>query len=458
MIFHLSYDFDEENRSVNHHTPDEMCSVKYNDLDCAVRNSLKLGFKLLFYGKTDLSNAFRILPANRGCWRWLMMQATDPETGEIKFFFDKNLPFGASISCNLFQRFSNCLKHLIKFFNGGLKLRQVNYLDDFLFIEESEDKCNELVRKFVELCDSIGIPIAEEKTVWGDTKIVFLGILLDGESKTLGVLLDKRNKAVAMLKSFINRRKATVNEMEKWAGFLNFLNNAIFPGCAFTRRMYAKFSDTKLNKQLRKYHHVGIDWEFKEDCKMWLKFLDPVVCTKYHVSRPFVDLSVKRSTQKLKFFSDTSGSISIGGFEARFDRNWIFGKWNPRFMAECRPSIQYLELAALVIAAFCWIERLQNKRVVVHVDNESVKDMLNFTTSGCKRCMRLIRILTLKSLEFNTRIFADHIRSADNKIVDALSRRQMVKFNRLAFKHNLLASPDPLPSEVWPIEKLFEYG
>ena len=39
LIFHLSYDFGKEDgqKSVNFHTPDSMCSVKYRDLDHAVK-------------------------------------------------------------------------------------------------------------------------------------------------------------------------------------------------------------------------------------------------------------------------------------------------------------------------------------------------------------------------------------------------------------------------------------
>ena len=42
LIFHLSYDFKNGNCSTNYWTPTELCSVKYNDLDQAVRNCLKL--------------------------------------------------------------------------------------------------------------------------------------------------------------------------------------------------------------------------------------------------------------------------------------------------------------------------------------------------------------------------------------------------------------------------------
>ena len=44
LIFHLPYDFGpaENQRSVNHLTLPELCSLKYNDLDHAVRNCLHL--------------------------------------------------------------------------------------------------------------------------------------------------------------------------------------------------------------------------------------------------------------------------------------------------------------------------------------------------------------------------------------------------------------------------------
>ena len=44
LIFHLSYDFEpnEKQKSVNYHTPTDICKVKYNDLDNAVKKCLEL--------------------------------------------------------------------------------------------------------------------------------------------------------------------------------------------------------------------------------------------------------------------------------------------------------------------------------------------------------------------------------------------------------------------------------
>ena len=44
LIFHLSYNFgpNDEDKSLNYHTPDEMCSVHYNDIDAAVNSCLSV--------------------------------------------------------------------------------------------------------------------------------------------------------------------------------------------------------------------------------------------------------------------------------------------------------------------------------------------------------------------------------------------------------------------------------
>ena len=73
---------------------------------------------LVFSGKTDVQSAFHSAPLRRSCFKWLLMKAQDLTTGIWKYFIDKCLPFGASISCAIFQRFSDALKFLIKYWTG----------------------------------------------------------------------------------------------------------------------------------------------------------------------------------------------------------------------------------------------------------------------------------------------------------------------------------------------------
>ena len=260
LIFHLSYDFgeSEEEKSLNYHTPDDMCAVKYRDLDYAIQTCLRLderttdrhrgtikqqaGEELLssiFMTKSDLKSAFRILPILPSQRFLLIMKCKHPETGKTMYWVDKCLPFGASISCARFQSFSDSLHHIIEFIMGR-HFTITNYLDDYLFIAREEQECNDVVRRFLQLCNEIGCPVSLEKTEWASMLIVFLGILLDGKSRTLSVPLDKRQKALNLLLWAIQRKKVTVNFIQKLTGTLNFINKAIVPGRVFTRAMYSK--------------------------------------------------------------------------------------------------------------------------------------------------------------------------------------------------------------------------
>ena len=168
LIFHLLYDFDEKFKSVNHYTAKDKCSVKYKDLDYAVRVSLELlkimedevikqgqGQPIIWYGKSDIKSVFCLVPLRPGIFWILVMMAHHPESNEKFYFVDKCLPFGHSISCAIFQRFSDALAHLARFrisVKMGIPSAPItNYLDDFLFAALLKLACDEALRAFLKL-------------------------------------------------------------------------------------------------------------------------------------------------------------------------------------------------------------------------------------------------------------------------------------------------------------------
>ena len=366
MIFHLSYDF-EDFKSVNHYIPHEKCTVKYHDIDHAVANTLYL-LKLLqssgiiWYSKTYLKSAFRLLPLKKkSVWWLLVIRIQHPVTGQEWYFFDKCLPFGASISCALFQHFSNALVHIHRKLTEGKVVTSYaasNYLDDFLFLAWTKFLCNELMRSFLKLCQRLRIPVSKDKTEWAVTVIVFLGVLLDGQRKILAVPEEKHIHTLNILDKLINSKEATIKELESLAGLLNFLNRAIFPGRAFTRRMYAKFTGMielwgkhrkcEVNKKMQKYHHVRLDGEFKDDCWVWRSFLSG---GNWAVCRPMVDFEVEHNSQTLNFFTDATKGKQLG-FGGIYNSHWLFGQWEQGYIDQYDPSIEYLELFAVCAAVF----------------------------------------------------------------------------------------------------------
>ena len=147
LIFHLSYDF-KEFKSVNFYTPAEICSVQYRDLDFTIKHALHYlqidPQTCLWFAKSDMKSAFRMLLLSHASYWVLVMKAINPETNKTCYFIDKCLPFGSSISCSHYQHFSNALAHILQYLTNKMLafFTVTNYLDDFLFIEVSKMKCN----------------------------------------------------------------------------------------------------------------------------------------------------------------------------------------------------------------------------------------------------------------------------------------------------------------------------
>ena len=269
----------------------------------------------------------------------------------------------------------------------------------------------------------------------------------------------KRIKALNWLQKIRDSRKATVKQLQQLTGLLNFVAKAIVPGRTFTRRMYTKYSNLEqLNPKLRQYHHINLDKEFKEDCEIWLEFL--TMNDQTSISRPFEDLrkgTNDDSSEKIQFHSDATGNISLG-IGILYNSHWTYQCWEEGFIRKYNPSIEFLELYAVAVGIFMWSKDLANRRVILYCDNKSAVGMLNSTVSKCKYCMTLIRKIILRSLNYNFRIFGEHVKGTDNYLADNLSRLNISKFKELAAKDHreIDENPTEISDDLWPLSTYWE--
>ena len=301
LIFHLSYPKNSQ-KSVNSGTPLAKRTVKYKDFNDAIQLCLQYLQKgKCVCSKTDLVSAFRILCIKSEDWPLLVMKAEHPVTNEIYYFFDKCLPFGHSISCALFQRVSDAIEHIFSVKSGH---HAVNYLDDFLFVDESNHSCNLQMQKFLGICLDINFPVSEEKTQWAAETITFLGLLIDTLHKLVSIPVEKITKARDLIDYCLNRksRKITLLELQRIAGYLNFLCKAVIPGRAFTRRLY--YATKGLTKP---FHHTNLSSELKKDLRLWLEFLKhpAVYC------RPFLDFDCAIRADQINLYTDASRDFCL---------------------------------------------------------------------------------------------------------------------------------------------------
>ena len=237
----------------------------------------------------------------------------------------------------------------------------------------------------------------------------------------------------------------TLKQLQKICGFFNFLGRAVVPGRAFTRRLYA-YTNTCTGK-LKPHHHLRLNAEMRKDLEVWQTFLQhPMV-----FAWPFMDFGRYWHADEVSMFSDAAKHPKLG-FGAICGNSWTYGVWGD-FIGSCNPSIEYLELFAVLVVILNWVHCYRNHRIVLFCDNQSVVAMINSTTSSCKNCLCLICKLVLHCMTQNVRVFAKYLSSRANLNADLLLRGKIAQFKKL--NPNCDLQPTEISSNLWPVEKLW---
>ena len=151
-------------------------------------------------------------------------------------------------------------------------------------------------------------------------------------------------------------------------------------------------------------------------------------------------------------YSDASGSINKGA-GVYCGKAWTFCQWDHEWMKKSKPSIEFLELFGVSIGVLLWIKNFKNSSVMLHCDNETVCRMINKSSTSCKNCMVLIRIIVLECLIQNVHLTAEWLSTKDNGKADALSRLEFKRFNSLS-KGKMNCESERLSDQIWPIQKI----
>jgi len=392
--------------SVNEGIPDQYKTVSYQSVDDAVDILIKFG-KQCFLSKIDIEHAYKIIPIHPTSYHLLGFAIKD------QYFFDKTLPMGLSYSCNLFEQFS-CALHWIILNKLGI-LGCVHVLDDFLFISPADRiKAKNDLDRFLEFANKLGLPIKDEKTVFPTTMLTFLGLELDSDKMEIRLPMDKLERLRELLKTFLKRKKVTLNELQSLIGLLNFTCMVVVPGRAFLRRII------DLTKGIQKPHHKRrLKKSAKADLLAWSLFVENFNGKNILRFRPFA------SSSSLHMYTDAS-NVGFGGF---LGTHWFVSTW-PKPWLDLHISVR--ELYPIVLAVELWANEMQNKYIEFHCDNLAVVFAINKQTAKDQFLMKLIRRLVIQALRSNIVFKAKHIPGLQNTIADKLSRLQMAEFRRIA--------------------------
>ena len=399
--------------AINDSIPDSEAAVSYCSIAEAIKVILCQG-KHVFLAKTDIKDAFRLIPINPKHYKQLCVK------WKGKFYFDKCLPMGARSSCRIFERFSTALEYAAR--KTGVIL--VHYLDDFLIISLSKAQGKKDLASFIQLCHELGVPLALNKTEGPSQLLCFVGLEIDTVKEILRLPHDKLAKCTLLIENLLQKKKCTLKELQSILGLLNFVCQVIVPGRAFLQRLYG------LTVKIVKPHHtIYLSKETKEDLILWKIFLSSHNGVSLYREELFLSPDVKH------IFTDASKTLACA---AVFGTSWFMLPWPSSWWSN--ENITLLELIPIVWAIKTWGVTLKNCYVIVHTDNEALSFDLNSQSSKEILVMKLIRQLVLLLLKYNIMFRAKHIYGYKNVLADALSRLKLDKFK------SLFPSADPLPT------------
>lgn len=422
LITHLSYPSGE---SVNDGIDDKLCSVSYTSFDTVSQMIFELGCGALM-AKRDVKSAFRLLCIHPDDFHLLGIKV------DGKYYVDRMLPMGLSLSCSLFEKFSTFLHWLVSYKTNLNSLD--HYLDDFIFAgRRLSNHCELLVDTFSSICSEIGVPIAEEKSVGPTTILVFLGLELDSVTMSIRIPIKKIEELKSLLTVTIGQAKITLKNLQSLVGKLSFFSQAIRASRAFLRRFYDAMIPLK-----RPFHKLRLSNELKEDLKLWISFLEQFNGVSYIPSRCWVD------SDCLQLFTDSAGSAEFG-CGCFFNGKWAFFKW-PQvwYGTEVLLDITFLEMVPVLLAVLLWGVDMKRNKILLHIDNEALVSVINKQSSKSKRLMKLIREFILMAMKLDIVFKAVHVSSKSNDIADAISRMQWDRLKRLA--PGASKEPEPIPS------------
>ena len=159
-ITHLSH---PQGSSINSFIAPEDAETHYQTFEMAVQLVAHQG-QGAYRAKEDFRSAFHNVPMRYQDLSLLGIKV------QGKFFIDCALPFGASISCAIFEDISTLI-HWIAEKRAGQKF--IHYLDDFFMVNRYSHVCVQTMNMLKQVCQDIQMLIVPEKSDVPATAVKF---------------------------------------------------------------------------------------------------------------------------------------------------------------------------------------------------------------------------------------------------------------------------------------------
>ena len=346
--------------------------------------------------KRDLSRAYRQLRVDPSDYKYLGFKWNG------YYYFDVAPTFGLRTAAQMCQRSTDALAFIaLKHHN----LQIVNYVDDIALVAEDKQSAIEAGATIDKMITDSGLVLAHHKSVEATQQMTFLGVLFNSDRLTMEVTKDRLDELDSELSLWLQKKKATKQEIQSLAGKLQFVAKCCKPGRCFMARI---LSTLKKLKRATHYAHLGV--EFRKDIRWWYNFLP-------HFHRTSVIKVADWEQVDSVVATDACLQGAGGTFENRY-----FKYTFPEELKGLVGGINQLEAVGIIIALKLWGQFLKGRKLVVKCDNFTTVSVVNKGRAKEKFLQCCAREITFLACVHQFEIRAIHIPGVTNILPDKLSR------------------------------------
>ncbi len=346
-----------------------------------------------FLAKVDLSQAYRVVKTH---------PSNHIATGlkyKRTYLVDTRLPFGSSASPYIFNSLTQAVRAMMQ--RRGRNC--ICFLDDFLIICSTYEECQEAMRQLITLLRKLGFWINYSKVEGPAQSLTFLGITLDTVAMTLSLPDNKLAELKLYLQKLKRQHKVTKRSLQSLAGRLNWATQCIYGG-----RFHLRHILDVIAKLKKPWHHTRVTRELHADIDWWLAFMS--------IFNGSMDMVETRPATPV--YIDSS-SHAAGGY---FSGDWIYAPWDRCWPSAAKHHINYKEVLALETATQRWAPLWQNKKIIIHTDNQAAVAIIRRGHARDPLVSASLRRIFWASAIYNFRLYPVYLPGRCNVLADKASR------------------------------------
>lgn len=360
-----------------------------------LRTAVKLISEDCFLATLDLKDAYFLLNVHKDSRQYLRFSF------EGKLYQFNVLPFGLNTAPYVFTKL---MKPVVKLLRSAGYLSTL-YLDDFLLIGRQYNDCLDNIKITGQFLSALGFKINEEKSnLVPSHSCKFLGYVIDSHNMQIALPKEKQIHIREELNAISKMTRCTVRRFAQLIGLLISACPAVEYGLLYTKALErCKFLNLKSDNDFDKY--MNVPHYLSSDFAWWLSAIENPVHR------------IKTDQYAIEIFSDASTT----GWGAACGEESANGAWSAE---ERKNHINYLELLAAYFAIKIFAKSFVNCQLLLRIDNSTAVSYIN--RMGGIQYPHLTDITKTIWQWCESRkifVFASYIKSKDNTIADAESRK-----------------------------------